>query len=415
MSMEVKVGAKKSFLRTVDKKLLASVLFLILIGIYSIFSNYLNSETLIPFQKHLTYVSWGIILMFAVAFMPEQWIRSIAFPFYIITTLLLIAVLIFGVEINGTKGWLRIAGYSFQPSEFAKLAVILASSAFLSIPGVSLKNIRGLGTLFVIFLLPLIFIVLQPDFGTAIILLTIFWGILFWSDFNLNILLALLGFPFVLLFYLKGIFEFIVVLTIFSALIFYVNKRKFVVSIITIALVVVLSLGTKDLINHLPKHQQDRISAFVDPSRSPLKESYNMIQSILAVGSGGLFGKGPFSGTQTQLKYVYAQSSDFVFSIPAEEFGFVGSVAIVIAFFVLISRVVRIGTETGSPFLRYIILSYATLLFVHFAENLGMAMGLFPVMGIPLPFVSSGGSFFLVNSFLVGVALNAYRKKFKDV
>lgn len=409
------VGKRKSFINTLDKKLLGSVLFLILVGIYSIYSNYLNSETLIPFQKHLTYVGWGVVLMFVVALMPENLIRSLVFPFYIITLLLLIAVLIFGVEINGTKGWLRIGGYSFQPGEFAKLAVILASAAFVSIPGVSLKNIRGLGTLLVIFLIPLFFIILQPDYGSGIILLAIFWGILYWSDFNINVLLALLAFPFVLLFYLKGFLEFIIVVAVFSIFVFIANKRKIVTSIVTISLIVVFALGAKDLINHLPKHQQDRISSFVDPSNSTLTKSYNMIQSILAVGSGGIFGKGPFSGTQTQLKYVYAQSSDFVFSIPAEEFGFIGSIAIIIAFVVLINRVVKIGTETNSLFMKYIILSYAMLLFVHFAENLGMAIGLFPVMGIPLPFVSSGGSFFLVNSFLVGVTLNAFRKKFKDV
>ncbi|MGC8957898.1 MAG: FtsW/RodA/SpoVE family cell cycle protein [Candidatus Kapaibacteriota bacterium] len=413
--MKVKIGTSKSFFNTLDKKLLGSIFFLILVGIYSVYSNYLNSETMIPFQKHLSYVVWGLIIMFVVTFTSENWLRSIAFPFYILNILLLIAVLLFGVEINGTKGWLRLGGYSFQPAEFAKLTVILTSAAFVSIPGVSLKNIRGLGTLFIIFFIPLIFILLQPDFGSGVILLTILWGILYWSDFNVNVLFALLAFPFVLLFYLKGFAEFVVVVLVFSTFIFFVNKKNLVKSFITISIVVGLSLGAKDLIHHLPKHQQDRISAFVEPNQATLTKSYNMIQSILAVGSGGLFGKGPFSGTQTQLKYVYAQSSDFVFSIPAEEFGFVGSIAIIFAFFVLISRLLRIGLETGSPFLRYIVLSYSTLIFAHFAENLGMAIGLFPVMGIPLPFVSSGGSFFLVNSFLAGVALNAYRKKFKNV
>lgn len=412
--MSEKIG-KSKITQKFDLKLLGSVFFLILVGVYSIYSNNLNSESLVSFQKHLGLVVWGILIIFVVAYLPESWIRSLAFPTYIFALLLLIAVLIFGVEIHGTKGWLRFGSYSFQPVEFAKLAVILAASSFISIPGVSLKNIRGFGFLLIIFLIPFIFIVLQPDFGSSLILLTILWGILYWSDFNLNILLALLGFPFVLLFYLKGITEFIVVLAIFSALIFYVNKSKLVTSIITISIVIILSLGTKDLINHLPKHQQERIKVFVDPSVAPLKESYNMLQSLLAVGSGGLFGKGPFAGTQTQLKYVFAQSSDFVFSIPAEEFGFVGSVLIIIAFYILITRVVKIGLETNSAFLKYCILGYSMLLIAHFVENIGMAIGLLPVMGIPLPFVSSGGSFFLVNSFLVGITLNAYRKKFQNV
>ncbi|MCX7908804.1 MAG: rod shape-determining protein RodA [Ignavibacteria bacterium] len=413
--MKEKVGKSKTLFQVFDTKLLASVFFLILVGIYSIYSNNLNSETLIPFQKHLGIVFWGIVIIFVTAFIPETWLRSLSFPIYLVSLLLLIAVLIFGVEIHGTKGWLRLGGYSFQPVEFAKLAVILTSSAFLSIPGVSLKNIRGFGSLFVIFLIPLIFIILQPDFGSAIILLIILWGILYWSDFNLNILLALVGFPFILLFYLKGMTEFIVTVIIFTGIVLFINKQKYVTSILTVALVVVLAIGTKDIINHLPKHQQERIKVFVDPSYAPLKESYNMIQSLLAIGSGGLLGKGPFAGTQTQLKYVFAQNTDFVFSIPAEEFGFVGSVAIIIAFYVLLSRVLKIGIETNSLFLKYSILGYAMLLFSHFVENIGMAIGLLPVMGIPLPFVSSGGSFFVVNSFLVGITLNACRRKFRDV
>lgn len=410
----MKIGQKNSLIYQLDLKLLASVFFLILVSIYSIYSNNLNSETLVSFQKHLTIVLWGIITIFVVTFLPENFIRSLAFPTYILSLLLLVAVLLFGKEINGTKGWLSFGSYSFQPVEFAKLSVILSAASFLSIPGVSLKNIRGFSFLLTIFLIPILFIVLQPDYGSAIVLLAILWGVLFWSDFNLNFLIAVFGFPFVLLFYLKGIFEFILVLVLFSSLLYFVNKGKLITTFVTIATVVVFALGAKDLINHLPKHQQERIKVFVDPGYAPLKQSYNMIQSLLAVGSGGLFGKGPFSGTQTQLQYVYAQTSDFVFSIPAEEFGFVGSVAIIIAFYILISRIIKIGIDTYSPFLKYTILSYAMMLFVHFAENLGMAMGLLPVMGIPLPFVSYGGSFFFVNSVLVGIALNAYRRKVKN-
>lgn len=400
--------------KILDLKLLGSVLFLILVGVYSIYSSHLNSETPIQFQKHIGYVLLGIITTLAVVFVSENWIRSITFPLYIVTILLLIAVLIFGVEVNGTVGWLKIGSYSLQPVELAKLAVILASSAFLTIPGVSIKNIRGLGFLLIIFFIPIVFIVLQPDFGSAIILLTLLWSFLYWSDFNLNLLVGILSLPFLLLFFLKGLIEFFIVVMIFSGIILYINKGKFLTSFITIVVVVGLAIGIKDAINHLQEHQQARIKVFVNPEYAPLKQSYNVIQCILAVGSGGIIGKGPFSGTQTQLKYVYAQNSDFVFSIPAEEFGFIGSISILIAFTILITRVIKIGIETNSPFLRHIILGYGTLLFVHFVQNIGMAIGLLPVMGIPLPFVSMGGSFFLVNSFLLGVVLNAHRKKFKS-
>jgi len=409
---KIKIGTK-SLGKYFDLWFVGSLLFLILVGFYSVYSNSMNADNLANFNKHITYAFWGIILMIVVAFVPEDKIRNLSLPLYIFSILLLILVLFIGSTQFGTKGWLRIGSYSIQPAEFAKLALILTSASFLSIPGVSLSNVRGLGILSLIFLIPILLIILQPDFGTSVVILAIFWGILFWAGLNLNFLLALIGIPFLTLFYLKGLPEFLLVLVLFGLVLVVANKRKFATTIITIALSIVVALGSKELIHYLPEHQQKRIKAFVDPSYEPLKGSYNLVQSLLAVGSGGFLGKGPFSGTQTQLQYVYAQSSDFVFSIPAEEFGFVGSISIIIAFFILIRRTIKIGLETPSIFLKYAILSYSIMLIFHFAENVGMAIGIFPVMGIPLPFVSSGGSFFLVNCFLAGIVLNAHRRKFQ--
>jgi len=409
---KIKIGTK-SLNKYFDLWFIGSVFFLILVGFYSVYSNSLNADNLANFNKHITYAFWGIITIFVVALVPEEKIRSISLPLYIFSIFLLIVVLFFGTAQFGTKGWLRIGSYSIQPAEFAKLSLLIASASFLSIPGVSLTNYRGLGILSFIFIIPILLIILQPDFGTSVVILAIFWGLLFWSGLNLNFLLALIGIPFLTLFYLKGLTEFLFVLVLFGLILVLANKRKFATTIITIALCVVIALASKEIIHYLPEHQQKRIKAFIDPSYEPLKGSYNLVQSLLAVGSGGLFGKGPFSGTQTQLQYVYAQSSDFVFSIPAEEFGFIGSILIIFAFFILIRRTIKIGLETPSIFLRYVTLGYAIMLIFHFAENVGMAIGIFPVMGIPLPFVSSGGSFFIVNCFLAGVTLNAYRKKFK--
>ncbi len=408
---KIKVG-NKSINKIFDVYFLSSLLFLVLVGIYAVYSNNLNAETLDNFNKHLTYVFWGIVLMFFISFVPEDKIQILALPSYIFSIILLIVVLFIADPTYGTKGWIKLGGFSLQPSEFAKLSLILTTAFFISIPGVSLNNIRGLSILSIIFLIPTLLIILQPDYGTSIVILAIFWGFLFWTGFKLNILLTLLGIPLLTLFYLKGITEFVLVIILFSAILLAANKKNYIKTIIIISICIVFALSSKELIHNLPAHQQKRIHTFIDPAFEPDRASYNLIQSLLAVGSGGFLGKGPFSGTQTQLQYVYAQSSDFVFSIPSEEFGFIGSTLIIIAFFVLIRRTIKIGLDSNSPFLKYSVLGYSIMLTFHFIENVGMTIGLFPVMGIPLPFVSSGGSFFLVNCVLAGLTLNAYRKKF---
>lgn len=399
----------KSLNKIFDFHIILPVIFLVLMGLYCILSKAYGSEEISVFYNYLNFIILGFILFLVVTFLPEKFIYSLSFPSYFLTLILLMLVLVIGREISGTKGWLRLGGFSMQPSEFAKLAVILVSAYILSFGGITVSNVRGLLTLVVIYVIPVSLVAIQPDFGTAIVMLGILWGLLFWAGFNLNILLVSIGIPIATLFYLKGIVEFVIVVAIIFAVLYYANRPKIIPIVISIALIVALAIPSRELIHYLPGHQQARIQAFIDPTVEPTAKSYNIIQSVLAVGSGGFFGKGFFKGTQTQLGFVIAQTSDFAFSIPAEEFGFVGAVSIIVAFLILIRRVVQIGLQSRSLFFRYINLGYSFLLIIHFVENVGMVIGLFPVMGIPLPFISKGGSFLVVNFLLVGVAMNSYR------
>lgn len=405
------ISLKRNSLNKIfDYQIILSVFFLVLMGLYCVLSKTYGSEEISVFYNYLNFIILGFTLFLVVTFLPEKFIYSLSFPSYFLALILLIIVLVVGREISGTKGWLRLGGFSMQPSEFAKLAVILVSAYILSIEGTTVSNVRGLLTLVGIYVVPVALVILQPDFGTAIVMLGILWGLLFWAGFNLNFLLVSIGIPVATLFYLKGIFEFVIIVAILIAVLYYVNRPKIIPFIISIALVVALAIPSRELIHYLPKHQQARIQAFIDPTIEPTAKSYNIIQSVLAVGSGGFWGKGFFKGTQTQLGFVIAQTSDFAFSIPAEEFGFVGAVLIIVAFLILIRRVIQIGLQSPSLFFRYINLGYSFLLIIHFVENVGMVIGLFPVMGIPLPFISKGGSFLVVNFLLVGVAMNSYRR-----
>lgn len=405
------VSLKQNWIFTnFDLRILFPVVFLTFIGLYCILSKTYGSNDISTFYNYLNYVLLGFFLLFIVTFLPERIIYSFSIPFYFLSLVLLILVLFIGKEISGTKGWLQIAGLSMQPAEFAKLGLILFSAYILSIEGLTITNVRGFLILLSIFIVPITLLVLQPDFGTAIVILGILWGLLFFAGFNLNILLILLGIPLATLFYLKSIVGFVVVIVIFSLILYFINKPKLMTFIISVAIIVVISIPSRGIINYLPAHQQGRIKTFIDPTYQPTKTSYNVIQSVLAVGSGGLLGKGIFKGTQTQLGFVVAQTSDFAFSIPAEEFGFVGSFLIILAFVLLIQRVIQIGVLSKISFLRFIIFGYSFLLLIHFVENIGMVIGLFPVMGIPLPFISKGGSFLVVNFFFVGVVMNTYRR-----
>ena len=161
--------------------------------------------------------------------------------------------------------------------------------------------------------------------------------------------------------------------------------------------------------NRLEPYQRDRIETFMNPGKNPKGKGYNVIQSILAVGSGGLAGKGFLQGTQTQLRYIPEQWTDFIFSVPTEEFGFIGGAGVVVLLAMFILRAVRIALETDSMFFSVIAFGVASVIFYHTAINIGMAIGLTPVMGIPLPFLSSGGSALMVNLTMVGLLFNAFR------
>ncbi len=405
-----KIG-QKEISDYIDGYLFASALILALFGLYSIFSITLNYENLVPFYKQLNIVIFCWLVTIVVAFLPIRIIKSLSFPAYLLGIILLILVLIFGTEVQGTKGWFRFGSFTFQPSEISKLAVILAAANFLSIEGISVKNIRGVSFLSAIFFVPITLILVQPDFGTSVVYLAIFWGLLYWNGFSPNVLFTLVFIPLAFLFKLKGWTEYFLVLIFCSVVVFYVNRAKLLPLVVVISIVALVSLAAPEVIDHLKPHQKARIETFVDPSKDIRGKGYNLTQSIFAIGSGGILGKGPLSGTQTQLRYVVAQSTDFVFTVTGEELGFIGSIILISAFAIFAFRVFKIALNCKDKFLSNAVFAYGVLFSFHFVWNISMVMGILPVMGIPLPFVSSGGTFYFVNSVLLGLVFNAYRRE----
>jgi len=374
-----------------------------------------------------------------------------------ITILLLIGVLVFGVTIKGANSWYRIAGFTIQPSEFAKFGTAVAISGFLSRYNTSMDNIRSVLIAVGMFLLPMFLILLQPDAGSALVF-TGFLIVLFRAGLNpmlyilgitaivllilgfiMNPLLIVLGLMMIiniiflfnfkqklqwglLLFgasavavffaYLDNVLPAIGIQTLLllvSAYTAYQNRKsQLVVQLIGIlAFGAVIAFSANYFFNEVMKpHQQDRLNVWLQPSKcDPKGALYNVIQSKISIGSGGLRGKGFLQGTLTKLNYVPEQDTDFIFCTIGEEQGFIGVFGIVLLFLILLLRIVSIAERQRDVFSRNFAYCVASVLFIHIFINIGMTMGLMPIIGIPLPFISSGGSSILGFSLMIGVLL----------
>ena len=388
-----------------------SIVLLTLIGLVAIYSATNNHPTAQGnFQKQLFTSVLAIILFFIAYFIPYKTYRFIAIPSYIFSILMLVAVLFLGKTVYGAKSWLSLGSIGFQPSEFAKIGLILFLSHFLTRQRKDINNIKDLLTILVYSVLPLILILLEPDMGTAIVYIIITSIILFWSGVDLFWFFLILS-PIVVVFAsLFGIAAFILAMLLVFALIIYFKRNVFVNASIMIMNMTAAYLFDYGL-HFLKPHQQKRIETFINPTSDPLGAGYNILQTKVAIGSGGVFGKGFLQGNQTQLRYIPEQWTDFIYCVIGEEFGFIGSIIVIVLFIILFTRLIYIATHTKNKFGSMVIIGSLALLFTHFAINIGMNLGVAPVIGLPLPFLSYGGSSLMVNMILMGIALNFYKNR----
>lgn len=389
----------------------ASIILLTAIGLIAIYSATNNHPTAQGnFQKQLFTSVLAIILFFTAYYIPYKTFRFIAIPSYIFSLLMLVAVLFFGKTVYGAKSWLDLGPIGFQPSEFAKIGIILFLSHFLTRQRKNINDIKDFLTIMAYSALPLILILLEPDMGTAIVYIIITAVILFWSGVDLFWFFLILS-PIVVLFAsLFGIAAFILVMLLVIALLFYFKRNIFVN-----ASIIVMNMAAAYLfdygLNFLQPHQQKRIETFINPTSDPLGAGYNILQTKVAIGSGGIFGKGFLQGNQTQLRFIPEQWTDFIYCVIGEEFGFIGSIIVISLFIILFIRLLYIATHTKNKFGSMVVIGSLALLFTHFAINIGMNLGVAPVIGLPLPFLSYGGSSLMVNMTLMGIVLNFYKNR----
>jgi len=394
-----------------DFGLLFPVIVLFIAGLAAIYSSTVNNPVAQGnFQKQLVWGVFALIIFFITYSLPTKSFRVAAVPGYLLSLLFLIVVLLIGKKISGSRSWISIGSLGFQPSELAKITTILAMALFLTKSNLNIDTFKDLLFTLAIGLAPFMLILLEPDMGTAIVFLGMIITLIFWKGISSFGLFVVLSPAFVALSSLFGMAYFLASLVLIVIVLFIFKKNIFFSGSI-FALNLAAGFFTDYVYKALSPHQQKRILAFIDPMTDPLGSGYNSIQAKVAIGSGGLTGKGFLSGHQTQLQFIPEQWTDFVYCVIGEEFGFVGSIIILGLFFYLFTRILKIAYSSKDEFLSLVAIGILSVYFVHFIINLGMVVGIMPVIGIPLPFVSYGGSSLLVNMFMLGIVANIYRTR----
>ena len=349
--------------------------------------------------KQLIWIGTTVLLIIAILVIDYRFYETTAFFIYGFFIFMLLAVLVFGAEIKGSNSWIRIGGFQVQPAEFAKMATALALAKYISTPMVNLSRFKDQFNVAMIILIPPILILVSHETGVALVFAG-FMVLLYREGlpgvYPASLLSVIILFVLSLIYPVWQIFIGVAILAglIIWVLPRYERKTKNIIMIIGIALSMgVFVTGVDWAVNNiLQEHQRNRIKVLVDPDFDRKKTGYNVRQAKIAIGSGGLLGKGFLQGTQTKFDFVPEQSTDFIFCTVGEEEGFAGSLLVVGLFLGLLLRVIYLAERQKSRFARVYGYGVVSILFFHFMVNIGMTIGLMPVIGIPLPFFSYGGS-----------------------
>ena len=360
--------------------------------------------------RQLLFIGISMLAGFFILIIDWRFFDSLSFLFYGIMILFLILVLFISKTTGGANSWFEIGNFKVQPSEFAKFATALALAKMFSINKKGINNFSDKIKTFLIVLIPFFLIILQNDLGTALVFIS-FILVFYREGLSGNILIF--GFLILLLFVLSLLINPLLFIGIVSSIIiilfFLSSKRKRNITLSSLALFVFngFILSVNYIFNSvLSTHHKVRINILLGKEFDPTGDGYNLLQSKIAIGSGGFFGKGFLNGTQTRFDFVPEQSTDFIFCTVGEEWGFLGSLIFILIFITLLIRIISLAEKQKSQFCRIYGYSVACILFSHFLINLGMTIGLAPVIGIPLPFMSYGGSSLLSFTILLFIFLN---------
>ena len=370
-------------------------------------SQFLPSYIQDNFFRQSMWIALSAVVLIGIQFVSPRTFYEGAYFFYAISILLMIITLFFGTEVSGSKSWLRFGPLNVQTGEVTKIATILAAASFLtSRRDISSENLKTALTTVAIFLLPAFLLILQNEAGVAIVYLGILPVVLFWSGLPYGIS-ALMISPAIIGYFTILNWKWGIIAALLVTVIIFLLQRRTWLTVTSLVFGLLVIVGTEVALHQvLQPHQRARVEAFANPTLDPLGSGWNVLQAKTAIGSGGLHGKGFMEGTQTQLRFLPEQWTDFIFCVVGEEFGFIGAGILLTLFFLLFLKLLHMAAHHKHPFAQLTIVSVTFLYFVHFIINVGSATGLVPIIGLPLPFISYGGSAFLTNTVLLAICLN---------
>lgn len=436
---------KKSF----DILLFTTAIALWVIGnalVYSAVATQTGGPLAGIFQQQVIWTAIGIIIVLIMVNIPTEWYYKLAPVFYIISILLLVAVLANGVSTKGAGRWLMLGGLKIQPSEFAKIGLLLMLARYFTQNDISLRKPASLIIPAIIILIPFALVVKQPDLSTTLAMAAMSLPIFYWAGMTFVEILYLISpaisavlaiMPLIIIFVkngamttgaavtelavenvdavaahgsqmgVVGAIPWFIFFVIICLLLYRFPLKKFLIFLVITLNLVAASAATLIWESALSDYQKIRVVSFINPQIDPKGSGYQVIQSIIAIGSGQVSGKGYLEGTQVNLAYLPEQHTDFIFSVLGEQFGFYGCVAVILLFFLFVARALYYTRNIRERFVNIVIVGAVSLFVYHIFVNIAMVIGLMPVTGLPLPFLSYGGSFTLTVSILLGLILNA--------
>jgi rod shape determining protein RodA len=401
-------------LRELDKIIVVSIFILVAAGLMAIYSatTAINTPSILKdnFAKQVIWFTIGIMIASAVVMTPMKLFHKYAFWLYGASLVLLVLVLFIGTG-KGSHRWIALGNLRFQPSEIAKIATILALAKFASSERTDLRRYRDIAIVFAIVFMPALLIIKEPDLGTAIVFCSLAIPMLFWARLSPFILFILIA-PIITVVSAFDVGTFAVAILLITGVLLWVRTRLWIFLTVLLVNITVGALTPK-LWEGMHDYQRDRIRTFVGLQEDPKGAGYQVNQAKVAIGSGGFWGKGWLHGTQTKLRFLPEQHTDFIFTVIGEEFGFVGVAMVMGVFLTLLWRALMIAGAVKSKFTALAVIGCVTAISVHFIINMGMCVGIMPVTGLPLPFLSYGGSALWTNTVLVALILNAGVRKFQ--
>jgi rod shape determining protein RodA len=392
-----------------DPALVFAVLSMSLLGVAMIYS---AGQLDVPdrgltglWRAQLTWLGISLVALFVVMRVPVRWLEWLAAPGYFLMVIVLIATLAIGTgqgTAAGTKSWLRIGPMMVQPAQFANVATVLMLGRVMGAWRERPESLLKLWKPIAIVAVPMLLVLAQPDLGTAMVFGGVLLATLYWAGTPAALLFLLIS-PMVALFLAFAGWIFSVYMIVLIAFVYFYRMELWE-SVAVVGANLAAGTIAVPLWNSLEQYQKNRLLVFLDPTIDPRGSGYHVIQSRVAIGSGGIFGKGFTEGSQKRLAFLPEQHTDFIYAVIGEELGFIGGAAVILAFGFILWRLARLAERLTDPFSGIVVIGILGAWFTHVLVNIGMTLGVMPITGIPLPFLSYGGSFLLATYLALGIS-----------